>query len=178
MDSKKKKSPCNLGCFCQYLSISLSVSCCFGYCGFIGHFVIWWGKSPLSASYSFLPSEFLGSAHMFSLPEEFKNQLVKFQNLPTEILMEIALNWHHYNTESSHQEHVIFQLLRSFLMSLKFSSFLHIYMAYFSKCSRFSLFLLWWTDNFFPFQTLSFCKGFVLVQVLMVALYRHTLKLT
>lgn len=92
MDSKKKKSPCNLGCFCQYLSISLSVSCCFGYCGFIGHFVIWWGKSPLSASYSFLPSEFLGSAHMFSLPEEFKNQLVKFQNLPTEILMEIALN--------------------------------------------------------------------------------------
>ena len=65
-------------------------------------------------------------------------------------------------------------------MSLKFSGFLHIDIAHFSKyrCMlSFFFFFLGYGKMviFFPLRLLSFCKGSVLVQVLVAALYRNTL---
>ena len=64
-------------------------------------------------------------------------------------------------------------------MSLKFSGFLHIDNAHFSNIGVCCLFFFFFCYGkrviFFPLRLLSFCKGFVLVQVLMAALYRNTL---
>lgn len=177
----KKKNPCNHGYFCivLYRSNHFCLPLCQYHASVVtaafstGHFATASPRPLLVPLILFFPQNVL--AVLMSLPEEFQNQLVKFQNLPIGILMEMALNWHHYNIKSSHQKHVNFSFIWVIFNVLKVLWF----PSYISQKVPGIYFFPPVSANgiFSPphFSLFFFFKGFVLVKVLMVAIYRDIL---